>query len=108
LGPAGPQSNTSSKPADTATPPSPDVQPAPSGDTQGVDPYHPDKGDSSTYFEAPKLFNPKDRTASRGIAPVRTALYEQPASMLRISAQRTVITEQQAQQDAAGWSSASN
>ena len=108
LGPAGPQSNTSSKPADTATPPSPDVQPAPSGDTQGVDPYHPDKGDSSTYFEAPKLFNPKDRTAKHtGVATVRTAVYEQPVTYRKTSTTtRGPVTAAQAQQDAIGWSSA--
>ena len=112
LAPSGPQSSTSSKPADTAMPPSPDVQPAPGSDTEGFDPYHPDKvnkSDSSTYFEAPKLFNPKDRTAKHtGIAPVRTAIYEQPVTYRKTSTTtRGPITAAQAQQDAIGWSSAS-
>jgi hypothetical protein len=112
LGPAAPQSSTSNRPAETATPPNPDVQPAPGGDTEGVDPYHPDKenkGDSATYFEAPKLFNPKDRTAKHtGVATVRTAVYEQPVTYRKTSATtRGPVTAAQAQQDAIGWSSAS-
>jgi hypothetical protein len=66
------------------------------------------EAENATYFEAPKLFNPKDRTASRSIAPVRTALYEQPATMRPASAGRVVITKEQAERDAEGWTSLSN
>jgi hypothetical protein len=64
--------------------------------------------DNATYLEPPKLFDPKDRTAQRKIAPVRTALYEQPVGYQRISARHTRITAEQAKRDAAGWTSASH
>lgn len=86
------------------------VQPEPGTDSNGTDPYDVNgaNGDNSTYFQAPKLFDPNDRTAQRSITPVRTAVYEQPVSYYGISAQRaTAITEQQAVADAAGWVSAS-
>jgi hypothetical protein len=63
-------------------------------------------GANATYFEAPKLFNPNDRTASRVAAPVHNAIYEKPASYRQVST--GPITAAQAQQDAAGWTSASN
>jgi hypothetical protein len=88
--------------------PSTDLQPTPGSDTTTPGAAGDATKDNSTYFEAPKLFNPKDRTAGRSIAPVRTALYEQPASMHQISAQRKAITAEQAQKDAAGWTSVSN
>jgi hypothetical protein len=91
-----------------STQPGTGLQPGPGSDTTTPGGTGDAEKDNSTYFEAPKLFNPKDRTAARSIAPVRTALYEQPASMHQISAQRTVITAEQAQQDAAGWMSVSN
>ncbi len=107
LNSSGPQPNTSNLPVDS-TPPA-NVQPAPGSDTEGVDPYKVNKGDSATYFEAPKLFNPKDRTAKHtGIAPVRTAVYEQPVMYRKTSTtSRGPVTAAQAQQDAIGWSSAS-
>jgi hypothetical protein len=96
----------------------PNAQPGPGSETgtDAFDPYDPDnstKSDNSTYFEAPKLFNPKDRTAGRSIAPVRTALYGQPASHQRVSNTRVsntqvTITREQAEKDALGWSSISN
>ncbi len=60
---------------------------------------------NANYFEAPKLFHPGDRSAARVAAPVRTAVYEKPVSYQRVSTGR--ITAAQAQQDAAGWTSAS-
>lgn len=36
--------------------------------------------DSSTYFEAPKLFNPRDRSASRPTVDVHNAVYRQPVT----------------------------
>jgi hypothetical protein len=80
-----------------------DIQPEPGSDANGEDPYKVD-GDSSTYFQAPKLFDPSDRTARRSIAPVTTALYEKPVSYRSISAQR--VTAEQAERDASGWISA--
>jgi hypothetical protein len=67
-----------------------------------------ENSDSSTFFQAPRLFDPNDRTAQRRITPVRTALYEQPAGYQRVSTNRAQITSQQAERDAAGWSSASD
>ncbi len=96
-----PPQNTYRKiPTDSAQP---QIQPQPGTN----DPYDVKKNDNATYFEAPKLF-PKDRTAQRSIAPVRTALYEQPVSYHQISTARGTITAQQAQQDAIGWTSGSN
>jgi hypothetical protein len=63
-------------------------------------------GTPSTYFEAPKLFIPNDRTAARVAAPVRKALYERPVAARQVSTGR--ITAAQAERDAAGWTSASN
>jgi hypothetical protein len=62
--------------------------------------------ESATYLEAPALFDPRDRTASRKISPVRKALYEKPAGYQRVSSGRTKITAEQAKRDAAGWTSA--
>lgn len=42
--------------------------------------------DASTYFEAPRLFDPRDLTASRGpTVPVRQAVYSQPAKTHTVS-----------------------
>jgi len=82
--------------------PTENVQPTPHPE------YDVKKTDNSSYLEAPKLFNPKDRTAQRSIAPVRTALYEQPAKFQRASTARATITAEQAQKDAAGWTIGSN
>jgi len=85
------------------------IQPEPAdNDTNNgpeADPYKVN-GDPSTFFQAPKLFDPNDRTAQRSVAPVTTALYQKPVSYRNVSAQR--ITPQQAERDAAGWVSASN
>jgi len=102
-----PQSTSANRPADATTPNT--VQPEPGTDSKNTDPYSVKKNDSSTYFEAPKLFQ-KDRTAQRGsIAPVRTALYEQPVTYHQTSAAaRGPVTAAKAQQDAVGWASASH
>jgi hypothetical protein len=107
LGPNEPERTTTNRAADPAQPPA--AQPEPGGDNKTVDPYKVEKSDNSTYLQPPKLFDPKDRTAQRGsIAPVRTALYQQPVSYRQMSAAaRSPITAQQAQQDAIGWTSAS-
>jgi len=86
------------------------VQPPPQSPAQPAS-SHPEyevkKNDNSTYLEAPKLFNPRDRTAQRSIAPVHNALYTQPASYHQVSTARTIVTADQAQKDAIGWSSVS-
>jgi hypothetical protein len=69
-------------------------------------------GDNSSYLEAPKLFNPKDRTARRGgsIAPVRTAVYQQPVAYHTTAAKVSSpapVSNEQARLDAIGWTSAS-
>jgi len=84
-----------------------DVQPRPTS-TQQPDPYEVKKTDGSTYFEAPKLFSPNDRTAWRGATtvPVRAAVYEQPATYRQSSAvTRGPVSAEQANRDAIGWSS---
>jgi hypothetical protein len=82
------------------------LQPLPGDDTTEPDPYDTKKTDNSTYFQAPKLFDPNDRTAQRGVAPVTRALYQKPVSYRNVSTARP-ITAEQAQQDAIGWTSAS-
>jgi hypothetical protein len=81
-----------------------EIQPEPAAEpSQKDDPYDVN-GDSSTYFQAPKLFDPNDRTAQRSIAPVTTAVYEKPVSYRQAS---TLTSLQQAELDAVGWISAS-
>jgi len=84
-----------------------DIQPEPAAEPPATtpDPYETKKEDSSTFFQAPKLFDPNDRTAQRSIAPVTTALYEKPVSYRSVSTRR--ITRDQAEADAAGWVSVS-
>ena len=98
-----------------AAPPETPVSPEPAGETNETnqnDPYKVNKDDNSTYLEAPKLFNPKDRTARRSasIAPVHTAVYKQPVAT-RTAAAATVtrgpVSDEQARIDAIGWTSAS-
>jgi hypothetical protein len=60
---------------------------------------------SATYFEAPQLFNPSDRSAARPATPVWQAVYHKPVDERTVATQP--VTWQQAQQDAAGWTSAS-
>ncbi|MCI0332006.1 MAG: hypothetical protein L0228_02120 [Planctomycetes bacterium] len=102
-----PEQREEQKPPVNGTPP--EVQPGPGDDsteTQEYDPYKGNSSDSSTYFEAPKLHDPNDRTAQRAIRPVTTAVYTQPVSHRSISPRP--VTAQQAQQDAIGWTSVSN
>ena len=88
------------------------IQPAPGNDNGAEDELEKvlegDDQDSSTYFEAPKLFNPKDRTALRSTGAVRTALYERPVTYRQVSSAARPVTAEQAKRDAAGWVSASN
>jgi hypothetical protein len=95
---------TTEHPVEGAQPQS--VTPEPGSDAIQKDPYDVKKTDPSTMFEAPKLFNPKDRTAQRSIAPVRTAIYEQPATYHKTStAPRGPVSDEQARIDAIGWTS---
>ena len=55
------------------------------------------EGDSSTYFEAPKLFSPQDRTANRPSVDVHDAVYRQPATYQGVSQASAVEV------DANGW-----
>lgn len=63
-------------------------------------------GANSAVLEAPPLFFPSDmdRSAQRSTAPVRTAVLHRPTSQATLTT--TKISWQQAQQDAAGWTSA--
>jgi hypothetical protein len=95
-------------PERTFEPPSsgsqPQIQPSPGGDASG-DMFETTNGENSTYFQAPKLFDPSDRTAQRSIAPVTRAVYEKPVAYRSVSARP--ISIEQARQDAIGWTSAS-
>jgi hypothetical protein len=62
--------------------------------------------DSATNLQAPKLFDPSDNTAARHPAPVWTAVYHRVSGSDTATAQP--ISYQQAQEDAAGWTSGSN
>lgn len=92
--------DASKQPAEPAPPAGTSVPPAEASPAS--------EGSNAQYFEAPELFNPKDRTAQRSIAPVRTALYKQPVGYQQISAPSSErITAEQARRDAVGWTSAS-
>jgi hypothetical protein len=81
------------------------IQPEPA-EENGFDPYKVEE-ENSTYFQAPKLFDPSDRTARRNVAPVVTAVYQKPADAPN-STSAQPISLQQAELDAMGWVSASN
>jgi hypothetical protein len=62
--------------------------------------------ESASFFEAPRLFNPKDQTADRGsVAPVRTAVYHKPAAGQPSKMRNVSLSRRQAELDAAGWTS---
>jgi hypothetical protein len=108
--PVNTQPNTTSPPADTTfranrpTEPTPATPPP----TPGANSPYDVKKDNSTYLQPPALFSPNDRTAQRVMAPVHTALYQQPASYHSISTAPITITAEQAAKDAEGWSSSAN
>jgi hypothetical protein len=90
-----------------ASPPPAGIQSDPATEKSKEEAYKVN-GDSGAMFEAPKLFNPKDRTAQRSIAPVRTAVYEQPVSYRNTSTvRRGPVSDEQARIDAIGWTSGS-
>jgi hypothetical protein len=98
---AGDAGSLQPEPAGETTPPE-----TPGADGGTTPPEGATNGDpNATYFEAPKLFNPNDRTAKRVAAPVWKALYERPVAARQVSTGR--ITAAQAERDAAGWTSAS-
>lgn len=66
-------------------------------DEQPSDPAPLPEDDASTYFEAPKLFSPQDRSASRPSVDVHDAVYRQPAAYQGVS-QATPV-----EVDANGW-----
>lgn len=65
-------------------------------DEEPEDPAPATENGSSTYFEAPKLFSPQDRTAGRPSVDVHHAVYRQPASYRGVS-------QASATADANGW-----
>lgn len=60
----------------------------------------------NAYWEAPKLFNPNDKTASRVTVPVRNAVYKKPAPAYAASAS-VAAGKPSHQVGASGWVSAS-
>ncbi len=95
-----------------ATPSTQEVQSPPASDestppeTDEGQFYKQNSDDGSTFFEAPALHDPNDRTVYKNtMAPVKTAVYKQATSYRSVSAGK--ITAEQARQDAIGWSSAS-
>jgi len=74
-----------------------DVQRPATDDDSSADPTPIPEEDSSTSLEAPRLFDPRDRTASRSpTVDVQHAVYRQPASSQGISHSRVEV-------DAHGW-----
>ncbi|QDU90039.1 hypothetical protein Pla175_34380 [Pirellulimonas nuda] len=70
--------------------------------------------DSSTYFEAPQLYDPRDRTTRRPTAPVWNAVYEKPAdsgtvhrTSLRVESEAPAPVRR-TQVGFEGWTSAAN
>ena len=104
-----PQSTYSQRPPDgtnSVLQPQPQQQQQQPQQPSTTHPEYDVKKDSSTSLEAPKLFNPNDRTAQRSIAPVKTAVYNKPVASHSVSTAPVRITAEQAQRDAAGWTSA--
>jgi hypothetical protein len=102
-----PQSTYSQRPPDgtnSVLQPQSQQQQQPQQPPSTTHPEYDVKKDSSTYLEAPKLFNPN--TAQRSIAPVHTAVYNKPVASQSVSTAPVRITAEQAQHDAAGWTSA--
>jgi hypothetical protein len=76
-----------------------EVYPKPSDDSSD---------ESASFFEAPRLFNPKDQTAlGNGAAPVRTAVYHTPVAGQPSTMRNISVSRQQARLDAEGWTSVS-
>ena len=81
------------------------LSPPPEPASDELDNHTPSSQDSSTHIEAPRLFNPNDRTAQRQIGPVHTAVYHKPVA--KTSTTTRTATWQLPQHDADGWTSAS-
>ncbi len=58
---------------------------------------------SSNFFEAPELFNPRDRVTQYSNPPVRMAVYQKPATTSGTS--NATTHRAQAERDAMGWQS---
>jgi hypothetical protein len=102
------QEPTPALPPDANVPPERTLQkadkPAPA-DPLELEPKAEPADDSASQMQAPKLFDPSDRTASRHPAPVWTAVYHKVSGAEAVA---QPISYQQAEQDAEGWTSASN
>jgi hypothetical protein len=63
--------------------------------------------ENASFFEPPRLFNPKDQTAARNAeVSVRTAVYEKPVAGQQPITRTVSISRAEAERDATGWSSA--
>ncbi|MEO1498486.1 MAG: hypothetical protein AAFV43_15185 [Planctomycetota bacterium] len=61
-------------------------------------------GDSGAYWQAPPLFDPRDRVTQKAAAPVWQAVYRKPATATRPTARPTATNRRGAHQlGAAGW-----
>jgi len=58
---------------------------------------------STNFFEAPELFNPRDRVTQHPNPPVRMAVYQKPATAPGTS--NATTHRAQAEHDAMGWQS---
>ena len=58
---------------------------------------------SGNFFEAPKLFNPRDRVTQHSNTPVQMAIYQKPVTAQGTS--DTTANRAQAERDAMGWHS---
>lgn len=63
---------------------------------------------SSNYFEAPTLFNPRDRVTQRRSTPIWNAVYQKQVVAKQVAyrtVDRATVSRAQAERDAAGWNS---
>jgi hypothetical protein len=84
----------------------PEASTAPNGGTDSLEKYLP----QAEYFEAPKLFDPTDKTVKLSPAPIHMAVYKRPAGESpdhSVQVRPISITAEKARRDAVGWTSSS-
>jgi hypothetical protein len=62
--------------------------------------------DGQSFFDAPQLFDPQDKTVKYSPAPVHRAVYQRPAGTSPDRVTTRPITFEKSQRDAVGWTSA--
>jgi hypothetical protein len=77
--------------------------------TDSLEKYLGEEKNSAEYFQAPKLFDPTDKTVKLSPAPIHMAVYKRSAGESpdhSIQARPISITVEKARRDAIGWTSA--